>query len=104
MLLFKLVVPAGIVIFLLVEKAVRYVEDNSGGSHNHGHHHHHRHNKLKDDNDSRDEKQPKSPKAEDERALVGESLDEALSDLQKEGSKNGSQIRKVRCIFQLNRL
>ncbi|KAG6524520.1 hypothetical protein ZIOFF_014432 [Zingiber officinale] len=43
----------GIVLFFLVEKVVRYVEDNSDqGDHDliHGHHHHHkRHNKLKDE-------------------------------------------------------
>ncbi|XWS64033.1 hypothetical protein CRYUN_Cryun06bG0152300 [Craigia yunnanensis] len=47
---------AGIVLFLLVEKVVRYVEDNSGGASgwSHAHHHHHRKStkKLKhDDND-----------------------------------------------------
>lgn len=50
---------AGIILFLLVEKLVRYVEDSSGGfgswSHGHHHHHHHHHKlnkKLKDDDDS----------------------------------------------------
>lgn len=48
-------VAVGIVLFLLVEKVVRYVEDLSGkGAHawGHGHHHHHHHksgNQLKDD-------------------------------------------------------
>ncbi|KAK7359524.1 hypothetical protein VNO77_01485 [Canavalia gladiata] len=45
---------AGIVLFLLVEKLVRYVEENSGGANSWAHgHHHHNHNskkKLKDDN------------------------------------------------------
>lgn len=49
-------VLAGIVLFLLVEKLVRYVEENSGGANSWGHgHHHHNHNskkKLKDDNNS----------------------------------------------------
>ncbi|CAL5430421.1 unnamed protein product [Camellia sinensis] len=48
-------VLAGIVLFLLVEKTVRYVEENSKGANawNHTHHHHHHKNskKLKDDND-----------------------------------------------------
>ncbi|XP_027191651.1 IAA-alanine resistance protein 1 isoform X2 [Cicer arietinum] len=47
---------AGIVLFLLVEKLVRYVEENSGGANSWTHgHHHHNHNskkKLKDDNNS----------------------------------------------------
>nr|CAD1826197.1 unnamed protein product [Ananas comosus var. bracteatus] len=52
----------GIVLFFLVEKVVRYVEDNSrkGTSHlSHGHHHHHHHhkhhNKVDDDDDNNDE-------------------------------------------------
>ncbi|XP_022156063.1 IAA-alanine resistance protein 1 [Momordica charantia] len=49
-------VLAGIVLFLLVEKAVRYVEENSGGGNewSHGHHHHNKNKKLKDDSDSHD--------------------------------------------------
>ncbi|CAI0409339.1 unnamed protein product [Linum tenue] len=44
---------AGIVVFLLVEKLVRYVEDNSTGDvWGHSHHHHHKSSeKLKDGND-----------------------------------------------------
>lgn len=59
-------VLAGIVVFLVVEKIVRYVEDNSrdASSWGHGHHHHHhRHSKskkLKDDNDE-DEKIQEQP-------------------------------------------
>lgn len=52
-------VLCGIVLFFLVEKVVRYVEDNSvKGTHKmgHGHHHHHkRHDKLKDDRENHDE-------------------------------------------------
>lgn len=48
-------VLAGIVLFLLVEKIVRYIEENSGeaNSWGHGHHHHHHKSrkKLKDDDD-----------------------------------------------------
>ncbi|KGN50777.1 IAA-alanine resistance protein 1 [Cucumis sativus] len=49
-------VLAGIVLFLLVEKIVRYVEDNSEGGNDwsHSHHHHHKNKKLKDDSDSHD--------------------------------------------------
>lgn len=45
-------VLAGIVVFLLVEKLVRYVEENSSGSSTWGHHQHHHHagsKKLKDE-------------------------------------------------------
>ncbi|XP_028767062.1 IAA-alanine resistance protein 1 [Neltuma alba] len=40
---------AGIVLFLLVEKVVRYVEENSQGANSwtNGHHHHHHHSKKK---------------------------------------------------------
>ncbi|XP_027920449.1 IAA-alanine resistance protein 1 [Vigna unguiculata] len=52
---------AGIVLFLLVEKVVRYVEENSGeaNSWTHGHHHHNHNSKkkLKDDNFSNDAKE-----------------------------------------------
>ena len=42
---------AGIVVFLLVEKLVRYVEENSSGSNTWGHHHHAGSKKLKDEDD-----------------------------------------------------
>ncbi|KAL4385367.1 hypothetical protein GQ457_15G004100 [Hibiscus cannabinus] len=49
-------VLAGIVLFLLVEKLARYVEENSGGasgwSHGHHHHHHKSNTKLKNDDDA----------------------------------------------------
>lgn len=48
-------VAAGIVLFLLVEKIVRYIEENSveANSWGHGHHHHHHTSskKLKDNDD-----------------------------------------------------
>lgn len=57
-------VLAGIVLFLLVEKIVRYVEDNSGGANatNHSHHHYNNRNskKLKDDSDGQNENQQQS--------------------------------------------
>ncbi|KAJ9152992.1 hypothetical protein P3X46_026489 [Hevea brasiliensis] len=60
-------VLAGIVLFLLVEKLVRYVEDNSSGASawSHGHHHHQKSSKkLKDgdDDDVNEVMQSKSPK------------------------------------------
>ncbi|PON31907.1 Zinc/iron permease [Parasponia andersonii] len=77
---------AGVVLFLLVEKVVRYVEDKSGGTNawSHGHHHHHKKSrKLKDDNDL----QSKSSE--------GKLSDEVLPSL-KEDAQNGSHIRKRR--------
>lgn len=62
---------AGIVLFLLVEKIVRYVEENSGGTNSWTHgHHHHNHNskkKLKDDNSCTDNLQSESSNAKEER-------------------------------------
>lgn len=72
-------VLAGIVLFLLVEKVVRYVEDNSTGANawNHGHHHHNHNSskKLKDDGDAHDKTQSKSSKEGD-----GKGSDEVLDD------------------------
>ncbi|KAK1257463.1 IAA-alanine resistance protein 1 [Acorus gramineus] len=43
-------VLSGIILFLLVEKVVRYVEDHSKGANQWGHHHHHKvHHKLETD-------------------------------------------------------
>lgn len=60
-------IAAGIILFLLVEKLVRYVEDSSRGigawSHGHHHHHHHHHKqnkKLKDDDGSNKNEQEHS--------------------------------------------
>lgn len=57
-------VLAGIVLFLVVEKIVRYVEDNSRGASQWTHSHHHHHNKsskkMKDDGDDGDENHQKS--------------------------------------------
>lgn len=88
-------VAAGIVLFLIVEKVVRYVEENSGeaNSWGHGHHHHHHKSikKLKDDSDIRAEKEPESSSGK-----------EKVSDESSEDTWNGdeftepeSHIRKV---------
>ncbi|KAG5029297.1 hypothetical protein AAZX31_05G127100 [Glycine max] len=64
---------AGIVLFLLVEKLVRYVEENSGGANSWTHgHHHHNHNskkKLKGDNSSSANLQSESNNAKEERLI-----------------------------------
>jgi len=83
---------AGIVLFLLVEKVVRYVEENSGeaNSWTHGHHHHN-HKKLKDDNISND--------AKEDRLLDERKEDDQVScDSLKEDnpSKSETVLRKVR--------
>ncbi|KAL7163276.1 hypothetical protein ACSBR2_039383 [Camellia fascicularis] len=77
---------AGIVLFLLVEKIVRYVEENSKGANawNHTHHHHHHKNskKLKDDNDDDDKIQQQSLNEKNEciseMSSQGKVLDEGL--------------------------
>ncbi|KAF4397249.1 hypothetical protein G4B88_009095 [Cannabis sativa] len=91
---------AGIVLFLLVEKLVRYVEDNSGGANTWGHTHHHHHKKskkLKDDDESADDIQSKSSTGNDKIALEksSEVSDELLHDSLKEDAQNGSHIRKL---------
>ncbi|XP_057416052.1 IAA-alanine resistance protein 1 [Lotus japonicus] len=63
---------AGIVLFLLVEKIVRYVEENSGGSNSwtHGHHHHNHNSKKKlDDSNSNVKLQSESFNAKGESVL-----------------------------------
>ncbi|XP_024027409.1 IAA-alanine resistance protein 1 isoform X2 [Morus notabilis] len=93
---------AGIVLFLLVEKVVRYVEDNSGGSNawSHGHHHHHhkKSKKLKDDDDSSDDAQSNSSNGKDvkvsENSSEGKVTDEVLLDSSEEATQRESNIRK----------
>lgn len=95
---------AGIVLFLLVEKIVRYVEDNSGGtntwSHGHHHHHHKRSKKLKDDNDSPDDVQSNSTNGKGEQVLEksseGKVTNEVSNDILGEDAQLGSHIRKRR--------
>lgn len=94
---------AGIVLFLLVEKVVRYVDDYSGGtnawSHSHHHHHHKKSKKLKDDNDSHDDIQSQSFNGKDRTATENSSeekvLDEGSHESFKEDTKHESRIRKV---------
>lgn len=94
-----LVDAAGIVLFLLVEKVVRYVEDYSGGtkawSHTHHHHHHKKSKKLKDDNDM----QSQSSDGKDSTALNNSSEEKVPDDVShnslKEDTQQESYIRKV---------
>ncbi|WCJ33683.1 ZIP metal ion transporter family [Euphorbia peplus] len=73
---------AGIVLFLVVEKVVRYVEANSSGTHawGHGHHHHHHKSskKLKDDDDSANDVLSHSSNKTEEKAS-DEKLDDSLN-------------------------
>ncbi|PQP95426.1 IAA-alanine resistance protein 1 [Prunus yedoensis var. nudiflora] len=93
---------AGIVLFLLVEKLVRYVEENSGGSsawsHGHHHHHHKTNKKLKDDNDSHDDLQSESSSGKDRRKLKMSSEEEAAAEVSNdslmENNQHDSHIRK----------
>lgn len=83
---------AGIVVFLIVEKLVRYVEEYSGGV-GLGHHHHHHHkksNKLKDDNHVHENHQAQSP---DEKSSEGEELDKPADKARGGKSRKGS-LRK----------
>ncbi|KAE9610563.1 hypothetical protein Lal_00029681 [Lupinus albus] len=88
---------AGIVLFLLVEKIVRYVEENSGGASSltHGHHHHTHSSKkkLKDDNNSSSE----SLNAKEEKLLdKGKESDQASNDSLKgvNPAQSKSSVRK----------
>ncbi|XP_050374164.1 IAA-alanine resistance protein 1 [Argentina anserina] len=92
-------VLAGIVLFLLVEKIVRYVEEHSGGTNawGHGHHHHHHSKKLKDDNDSHDDSQSESSTGKDGRKSNASSegkVEKVLNDSLKENSHHDTQLRK----------
>ncbi|RDY00353.1 IAA-alanine resistance protein 1, partial [Mucuna pruriens] len=74
---------AGIVLFLLVEKIVRYVEENSRGANSwmHGHHHHNHTSKkkLKDDDSSTANLQSESSNANEERLLDDRKEDDQVS-------------------------
>ncbi|XP_071724184.1 IAA-alanine resistance protein 1-like [Rutidosis leptorrhynchoides] len=79
-------VLAGIVLFLLVEKMVRYVEENSGGANTWGHGHRHHHHKSSQKKKSKSSRKAKGKKA---------SSDEALSDsLNRDIMKEESLLRK----------
>lgn len=94
---------AGIVLFLIVEKLVRYVEELSGGVNAWGHgHHHHRHSKkLKDDNnpdndlqDLTHEKTGSLPEKESGGSKIDGQSAEMLNG--EKDSKN-TVLRKVEC-------
>ncbi|OIT21355.1 PREDICTED: IAA-alanine resistance protein 1 [Nicotiana attenuata] len=93
---------AGIVLFLIVEKLVRYVEDFSGGADewSHGHHHHHRHThitKLKDDDDANDNDQlsPKKSGNLSEKTAGGSEVDGVSADSPNgEKPSGGAVLRK----------
>ncbi|XP_047341641.1 IAA-alanine resistance protein 1 [Impatiens glandulifera] len=77
-------VLSGIVVFLIVEKIVRYVQENSANtnqwSHGHHHHHHHKSSKMKDDKDG-EGKDQKSPVRERITPCQGEAIVEEQSDV-----------------------
>lgn len=89
---YALLVTAGIIVFLIVEKVVRYVEDFSGGENDwslgHHHHHHHKHTNKKDDDHvhenhqglSYDEKSGRLSKNTSEEKELDRPADTACSD------------------------
>ncbi|THU57809.1 hypothetical protein C4D60_Mb03t07460 [Musa balbisiana] len=89
----------GIVLFFLVEKVVRYVEDNSRkGAYDivHGHHHHHKHHhKSKDENENHEESNPKG-NSQKERKLDKEPSDDDSNgtETNKNHTKHESLLRK----------
>ncbi|KAK4373403.1 hypothetical protein RND71_008787 [Anisodus tanguticus] len=93
---------AGIVLFLIVEKLVRYVEEFSGGvdEWSHGHHHRHTHiTKLKDDNDAngnlQELSQEKSGSLSDKTA-GGSGVDGESADSPSGGKPSGGAILRKR--------
>jgi zinc transporter 7 len=100
-----LVVAAGIVLFLIVEKVVRYVEENSRGAHawSHGHHHHHHKSSkiLKDDNNSHDIVQSVSLDGKEGKTLEMSSEGKVSGEVSEKSSKENDltqheNLRKVR--------
>lgn len=94
---------AGIVLFLIVEKLVRYVEDFSGGvnerSHGHHHHHHMHYTKLKDDNDADENLQELSQEKDgilSEKAAGGSGVDGVSADSPNGDKPNGGAILRKR--------
>jgi zinc transporter 7 len=107
-----LVVAAGIVLFLLVEKVVRYVEDKSRGTHawSHGHHHHHHKSTkiLKDDDNSHDIMQSLSLDGKEGKTLEMSSEGKVSGEVSEEASKGNDlthhELRKVRrwALFEIH--
>ncbi|XP_057777696.1 IAA-alanine resistance protein 1 [Salvia miltiorrhiza] len=87
---------AGIIVFLIVEKLVRYVEEYSGGVNdwNTGHHHHHHHkhsNKLKDDDHVDENHQAQS---HDEKSSEGKELDKPAKKAHSGKTSEKDSLRK----------
>ncbi|XP_042019509.1 IAA-alanine resistance protein 1-like [Salvia splendens] len=88
---------AGIVVFLIVEKVVRYVEEYSGGENdwNTGHHHHHHHHKhsdkLKDDDHVDENHQAQS---HDEKSSEGKELDKPAKKARSGKTSEKDSLRK----------
>lgn len=94
---------AGIVLFLIVEKLVRYVEEFSGGvnerSHGHHHHHHMHYTKLKDDNDADDNLRELSQEKDgssSEKVAGGSRVDGVSTDSPNGEKPNGGAILRKR--------
>ncbi|XP_057962448.1 IAA-alanine resistance protein 1 isoform X2 [Malania oleifera] len=96
---------AGIVLFLIVEKVVRYVEDVSGGTNMRGHsHHHHHHNKngkrLKNDQD--DHGNEAESLNDENRGALGMSPKEKVLDEASDDSLNGEKKTQYELLRKRN--
>ncbi|CAE5963365.1 unnamed protein product [Arabidopsis arenosa] len=89
-------VLAGIVVFLLVEKLVRYVEENSSGSNTWGHHHHHHHAGSKKPKDEVDHNNVDKQSSSDEIVNSSEKVSSGSTDgsLRKRKSSAGDAADK----------
>ncbi|KAL7149629.1 hypothetical protein ABFS83_05G054100 [Erythranthe nasuta] len=79
---------AGIVVFLIVEKLVRYVEAFSGGENSWGHHHHHHHHKQTNKSDDDDELSPAEKKGKLTEKISEENEFDTATDLDKTSSND----------------
>ncbi|KAL7110900.1 hypothetical protein ACP275_05G054800 [Erythranthe tilingii] len=79
---------AGIVVFLIVEKLVRYVEAFSGGENSWGHHHHHHHHKQTNKSDDDDELSHDEKKGKLTEKISEENESDTATDLDKTSSKD----------------
>ncbi|KAF8021187.1 hypothetical protein BT93_G1577 [Corymbia citriodora subsp. variegata] len=88
----------GIVLFLLVEKLVRYVDEKSQGANvfNHSHHHHHHKSskKLNDEKDSDDKLHPQFSDGKSEEKKIDKASDDSL-DGDNMGQHESLRKRKV---------
>ncbi|CAH9106103.1 unnamed protein product [Cuscuta epithymum] len=90
---------AGILLFLIVEKLVRYVEEWSGGAnawgHGHHHHHHKQSKKLKVDNDLKGLSHERTGSLPQNKESGGSAIDgQSAKILDEEGHKNAVLLKR----------